>query len=114
MGFKTKLNLVELLYFNAAKELKLPYLSAYLDSLGTNFSLLGMVQILQQEVHQFVQVVIVHSILAFKHPSSYNSNLVQLLYIINSAPTVVSLSSPLSLTGSFVLKMLGNTTFCGY
>ena len=37
MGFKTKLNLVELLYFNAAKELKLPYLSAYLDSLGTNF-----------------------------------------------------------------------------
>nr|XP_023884693.1 GDSL esterase/lipase At5g14450-like [Quercus suber] len=69
-----------------AKDLKLPYLSAYLDSLDTNFRhganfATGGSSIRPggySPFHLGIQV----------HPSSYNSNLVQLLYIINSAPTV--------------------------
>ena len=59
----------------AAQELKLPFLTVH--TWTHSVRIFGMVQILQQEVHQFFQVVIVYSILAFKYPSSNNLNLVQ-------------------------------------
>ena len=56
----------------------------------------GMVQILQREVHPFFPAVIVLSILGFKFPNSYNSNLVHQLSILNS-PQMVSPSFTLDL-----------------
>ncbi|XP_075663207.1 GDSL esterase/lipase At3g27950-like [Castanea sativa] len=77
--------IVIIIFDSAAQELKLPFLTVH--TWTHSVRIFGMVQILQQEVHQFFQVVIVHSILAFKYPSSNNSNLVQQLYMVNSAPT---------------------------
>jgi hypothetical protein len=102
--------LIKLLYVSVAEELKLQYLSAYLDSLGTNSRhganfATGGSTILPPGFSPFHLGIQISQFLQFKSRTTA---------LYNQLSPIVSLSNPLSLTGSCVLKMLGNTTFCWY